>query len=266
MADTYERLAQYYKARRNLVIASGILLAWEFVGIEVRGKEDSAGDTSASLFGIKVDILNPEVIPTVVMVVTLYLVFRLVSEWAIERWIFKQNRPLKLDFFVSIFIATLSVLLFLYQFVTDRILADIVIGYIDDVASTIRPDDAVFLIMLPVFMFGLFFVGSVARSFRIYNTRKEIKASDSVPDEDDENRYGKLVFFPSISFSVMGTLIFVISFLDSHPEWDFSSMIYFSTFLSGSIIGGIFYVIYRKFIYYPGFESAVRNDNKRNGF
>lgn len=122
--DTPQLSERYYKARRNLVVASSILLAWEFVGFEVRGKEESAGDTSASLFGLKVDILNPEVIPTVVFFITIYTIFRISVEWSQSSSYAKSLRSSYVEHALTVIFSVSSIFLFLFQSTTDFRLAE----------------------------------------------------------------------------------------------------------------------------------------------
>ena len=65
----------YHKARRQFALFSAILLAWEYVGIEL------GNEATLPVVDPPVTILNSEVIPLVILALVLYFGARLTIEW-----------------------------------------------------------------------------------------------------------------------------------------------------------------------------------------
>jgi len=100
----------YQKARRNLTFASGILLAWEYVGVEI-------GKSSAELPVAKtpVNLQNPEVLPQVICLIVLYFASRVGIEWCQcdpER---RTKRASKLDLSIASLLAAMAISLYIFQ-------------------------------------------------------------------------------------------------------------------------------------------------------
>ncbi len=76
----------YYKSRNSLLLFSGILLAWELIGVNVESAETS---------GIKVSIKEVDAIPYVLFILIVYFLYRVIIEWyqsPYERRLLKQSR------------------------------------------------------------------------------------------------------------------------------------------------------------------------------
>ncbi len=96
----------YQKARRIYAGFSGLLLGWEFIGIQFL----EAGVSSLK-FGIK----NPEAIPYVILILVIYFSYRLTNEWTILDKSSKASKSVKIDFLVSHLLGLLSIIIFVYQ-------------------------------------------------------------------------------------------------------------------------------------------------------
>jgi hypothetical protein len=81
----------YHKARRLFALLSGILLAWEYVGIRV-GQQNAGGngisgqppvapDAKLPIFDMPMTFEHPEVIPSVILILVMYFGIRYTIEW-----------------------------------------------------------------------------------------------------------------------------------------------------------------------------------------
>lgn len=100
----------YHKARRNLIIVSGILLAWEYVGVRV-------DKTTAEIPGTKTPVYleNPDVLPYVIFLLVLYFLVRLSVEWFQCDSARREQWPCQLDIFVALSLALAAIVLFTYH-------------------------------------------------------------------------------------------------------------------------------------------------------
>lgn len=104
----------FNKARRNLALFSGLLIAWEYIGFGFQSKDGSA--VTGKLFGdIEVTIRNPEVLPVVIVVLVLYFAFRLSIEWNQCPPGRKALPASNIDLYVSYTIAMMAIVLFAMQ-------------------------------------------------------------------------------------------------------------------------------------------------------
>jgi len=86
---------QYHKSRNALLIVSGILLAWELVGIKIEGAESS---------GVRITIQETDAIPYLLFILIIFFSFRVIVEWHQsdkERRLLKQS---KIDLYVTMII------------------------------------------------------------------------------------------------------------------------------------------------------------------
>ena len=63
----------YHKARKLYALASGILLLWELVGIELE---------PTPIESLKVKLLSPEAVPVILFSLVIYFAFRFIIEWS----------------------------------------------------------------------------------------------------------------------------------------------------------------------------------------
>ena len=112
----------YHKARRQLVLFSGILVAWEYVGISIG--DGSSVTATVPVGETPVTIRNPEVLPVVILTLILYFAYRLGVEWYQSD---KKRRGLlvsRLDLAISGLMAGGAILLFIFQQTSAFRLAD----------------------------------------------------------------------------------------------------------------------------------------------
>lgn len=102
-------LEQFYKARKQLALFSGLLLAWVLIGI----KPDNLGD--GTLGAIFKAIETPAAIPLVLAVLILYFIFRLCLIWQLCPDDGKSRWEAKLDFRSTWILGVLAVVLYLGQ-------------------------------------------------------------------------------------------------------------------------------------------------------
>jgi hypothetical protein len=97
---------QYHRARKNLALFSGLLFAWEFIGIEL------SNDPIATF---RLSIKTPLAAPYVLLVLIVYFLTRTVIEWYQSDAERRTMRVSRLDFSLSITIAALAIFTFLFQ-------------------------------------------------------------------------------------------------------------------------------------------------------
>lgn len=123
----------YHKARRSLALFSGILIAWEYVGIGVGGTTRSGSGQPQGIFGatarltedeavtaklpgdVSISIQHAEVIPVVVAVLVLYFGLRLMIEWHLCDDRRKAMLAAKADYYFTGVLAGSALLLFIIQ-------------------------------------------------------------------------------------------------------------------------------------------------------
>lgn len=108
--DDYDRSEMsdaYQRARRTYGIVSGLLFAWELIGIRF--------DAKHPVENLNISLKSPQAVPYVLIVLVLYFAFRLTIEWyQNERW--RRNLiPVRIDFIVSHALGTLAIILYLLQ-------------------------------------------------------------------------------------------------------------------------------------------------------
>jgi hypothetical protein len=99
---------EYHNARRQLVLWSGILFAWELIGINL---ENITGEIGAFAKSIR----SPEAIPWVLLILVGYFFYRLMIEWLQCEPQRRARRVSKVDFATSLGIAIIAFLLFSVQ-------------------------------------------------------------------------------------------------------------------------------------------------------
>jgi len=66
---------EYYKARRGLMLFSGLLLAWELIGIELSQK------LNIESLNLDITIKSPQAAPAVLIILVIYFSIRIAIEW-----------------------------------------------------------------------------------------------------------------------------------------------------------------------------------------
>src|SRR4051794_36387991 len=69
--------SEYHKARKQLMLWAGILLIWEFVGIDLEKAKETEGNVGALVKSIK----SPQAVPWVLLILVGYFLFKLTVEW-----------------------------------------------------------------------------------------------------------------------------------------------------------------------------------------
>lgn len=106
MSDTPHLSDQYYKARKNLSLFSGLLFAWEFIGLEIAPKP--AQD-------LNVTLKSPQATPYVLLALTAYFLARLLTEWNQSSPERRSTRASRFDLALSLAIPVTAILTFALQ-------------------------------------------------------------------------------------------------------------------------------------------------------
>lgn len=104
--DYYGLNPHYYKSRNTLLLFSGLLFAWELIGVNF-----SEFDAS----GMKITLDNGEALPFVLFVLITYFVFRIIIEWynsSIKARIIGKNI---LDHWITLFIPFIAMVTYSIQ-------------------------------------------------------------------------------------------------------------------------------------------------------
>jgi hypothetical protein len=151
-SKTPEFNAEYHRARRNLTLSGGILLAWEFAGLELQNS------AALPLTGISVTIRNPQVVPSILSCLVLFFSIRLFIEWKHSNIIRRSDIFSRADLTLAYSIAIIGVLIFLYQSITQTDIALLASREGNELFSTI-------IIGFFIFMTGYALGASIANQF-----------------------------------------------------------------------------------------------------
>lgn len=106
----------YQKARKQYALFSGLLVAWELVGIEL---------TKAPLANFNITLKSPQAAPYVLIALVLYFAFRITIEWLQCDRSRRTLRVSLIDFTVSHVLAVAALALYVAQRLLDLQLVDI---------------------------------------------------------------------------------------------------------------------------------------------
>lgn len=106
VSETPHLTEQYYKARKSLALFSGLLFAWEFVGLEI---------TPKPFQDIDLTLKSPQATPYVLLALSVYFLIRLLTEWYQSSAERRANRASRVDLGLSLSIPTIAVLTFSVQ-------------------------------------------------------------------------------------------------------------------------------------------------------
>lgn len=111
MSITTERPAPHFgsaydKARKAYGLTSGLLLAWELIGIEFPG---------APLENVKIILKSPQAVPYVLIALVVYFAFRITIEWYQSEPSRRSLWASRVDFAVAHLIGTAALLLYAVQ-------------------------------------------------------------------------------------------------------------------------------------------------------
>ena len=117
----------YHRARRMFALLSGILIAWEYIGINIGGDRVNNHQSVTGItpgIGLPVTIRNPEIIPTIIFILVLYFSFRFTIEWTHSPIKIRHHLTSLIDVVVAYLIGLAAVILFAVQRMTQVRLAD----------------------------------------------------------------------------------------------------------------------------------------------
>ncbi len=110
-----------------LALFSGILIAWEYVGVQI-GRSNLA-TLKTPVTDTPVTLSSPEVIPNVIISLILYFLVRLLIEWSISSKDLRRQAPAQLDLGLAVSLSLIAIGLFIIQTTTGIRLADMLTPY-----------------------------------------------------------------------------------------------------------------------------------------
>lgn len=111
---------EYHKARRQLMLWSGILFAWELVGVDLGKAAQADGTIGAVVNAIK----SPQAVPWVILILVAYFVFRLSVEWLQSSHSRRTLRVARVDFGSCLAVAVIAYALYFGQRIAQVQFAD----------------------------------------------------------------------------------------------------------------------------------------------
>lgn len=103
--------AEYNRARRQLVLWSAILFAWEFIGIDFDKIKKVQGAIGAFADSLK----SPQAVPLILLILVVYFFYRCIIEWLQCDHKRRLEKASQIDFVVSKGIGIIAICLFLIQ-------------------------------------------------------------------------------------------------------------------------------------------------------
>lgn len=113
---------EYHKARKQLMLWAGILLVWEFVGIDLEKAKEAEGYAGALIKSIK----SPQAVPWVLLILVGYFIFKLTVEWYQCNEVRRDMRVAKIDFISACVVSLLAYVLYFAQAISRVQFADII--------------------------------------------------------------------------------------------------------------------------------------------
>lgn len=110
----------YHKARKQLVLWSGILFAWELVGIDLGGLKESGGSVGPIVKALK----SPQAVPWVFLILLSYFFYRTIIEWYQSDPSRRKMRASRVDMAVSLGCGILALTLYFIQRLLEVQIAD----------------------------------------------------------------------------------------------------------------------------------------------
>ncbi|MGD8780678.1 MAG: hypothetical protein PVH88_17140 [Ignavibacteria bacterium] len=96
----------YQKARKIFAAFSGLVIIWTFVGIDITRFLDEY---------VKVGVGNPDALPIVLIILTLYFALRFILEWFQISIEIRHSTIMKADFFITVYIGMIALAAFLFK-------------------------------------------------------------------------------------------------------------------------------------------------------
>jgi hypothetical protein len=85
--------SEFHRARRQLMFWSGLLFAWELVGLDLEEIASSSGNIGIIVKAIK----SPQAIPWIIIILVAYFLYRITVEWWQSPGARRDNRVSKFD-------------------------------------------------------------------------------------------------------------------------------------------------------------------------
>jgi hypothetical protein len=107
----------YYKARKQYLLFSGLLLAWTLIGIQFVGErpEEPLAIKIGVVENVKITLSSPGIVPSIFAILIVYFAYRLSIEWYQCDTRRRLVGVAKADFIIAHFLGFLSVGLFVAQ-------------------------------------------------------------------------------------------------------------------------------------------------------
>jgi hypothetical protein len=102
---------EYHKARKQLMLWSGILFIWELVGVDLNKAGTSGGNIGTLISSIK----SPQAVPWVLLVLVAYFAFKLRIEWRQCSEARRQVPEAIQDYYIAFIVAGIAWVLYFGQ-------------------------------------------------------------------------------------------------------------------------------------------------------
>lgn len=116
--------SEYHKARKQLMLWSGILFIWSLVGIDLETAKDAGGNIGTLIKSIK----SPQAIPWALVIMVAYFVFKTRIEWRQCNEGRRQVREARQDYYSACLFAAAACLLYLGQALSRVQFADLLLN------------------------------------------------------------------------------------------------------------------------------------------
>ena len=110
---------EYYKARRGLMLFSGLLIAWELIGIELSPK------FNIDPLNLDITIKSPQAAPAVLIILIIYFSIRTAIEWHQSHPERRKEKASVADIFLTATVVIASLIIITIQFLLKIQIADI---------------------------------------------------------------------------------------------------------------------------------------------
>jgi len=113
---------EYYKARRGLMLFSGLLLAWELIGIELSQK------LNIESLNLDITIKSPQAAPAVLIILVIYFSIRIAIEWHQSPSERRKEKASVADIVLTTTVVVASLSISTFQFLLKIQIVDIIDG------------------------------------------------------------------------------------------------------------------------------------------
>ena len=177
--------AEYHKARKQLMLWSGILFIWELIGIDLEKAKEAGGNAGAIITAIK----SPQAIPWVLLILVAYFLFKTTVEWYQCSAPRRALRVSRIDFGSVWITAALAYALYIYQRVRNVQFADAI-----QTRPAIAPSAAV----------GL--AAGIALLVLILAKRERYRSGEKLFVRKDAIRLASFVFATALALKIVNEL------------------------------------------------------------